>query len=1062
MSTPKRSIPRDPPTPTHRASRCAYGVLAALAVAVLMATITGAAHAQVITVPPPNAPGPQRVARGSIQYGTGSWEPDSLGNHRAVVQVDVGGDALFVRIPWRRRGAAPEKVGLIVMDARTQLRVRNVAAMEINREFGDIVFQPPTAPGTYYVYYLPYTGTFFSNYPKITYRLPETTADRAWMQRNGLVSAVARFGQYRSLPAASVVGFDAIDTFSQFTPMEYIASTAELDAIRAKYAWAEYFTFPEDRALSIRMTDDIPRRWAQAGPFLPFTGSAKRGEFYTFQIGVWAHRMAIDSMRYEASSFTRRGGTEVIPASAVTAFNLEGVDWSGHRFTRPLRVERGKVQPLWFGVQIPPSTVPGTYEGDIALGSSNAKDRVTRVVLQVTPDSVLNHGDDDPANLSRLRWLNSQLASDDGIVPPYIPMTVSGTTVQVLGRSLTFGADGLPTAIRSFFTPGNTSIGTAARDVLASPVRLVVRDSAGRELAWSGPDATVTRRAPGAVAWEASRTSGPLSLRLQAQIEFEGTTEFTVTLRASQATTADVRLEIPMKADAARYMMGLGQKGGVRPDSFHWQWDVEKKNQDAAWLGDVNAGLQFTLRDEHYVRPLNTNFYLSKPLVLPTSWGNGGQGGCDIVGPPAAEVAREAREAPGAARATVLVACHGGAHTLQAGDSLRFDFRLMITPFKTLDTAGQWKTRFFHAFVPVDSVARRGANTINVHHANRVNPWINYPFLETAAMKAYIDSAHAQSMKVKIYYTVRELSNRAPELFALRSLGDEVLSHGPGGGFSWLQEHLGSDYLAAWHVPEIRDAAVVNSGVSRWHNYYVEGLDWLVKRERIDGLYIDDVAFDRTTMKRVRKVLDRGNPGALIDLHSANQYNPRDGFASSANLYLEHFPFLNRIWFGEYFDYDSRPDYWLVEISGIPFGLMGEMLEKGGNPWRGMTLGMTARLPWSGDPSPLWKVWDSFGIQGSRMVGWWSGQAPVTTGDSAIVATTWIRPGRAMVSLGSWRETDTTLRLAFDWKALGLDPARTRIRAPAIAGFQEAMSGTPGTRFVIPGKKGLLLLLEQR
>ena len=37
-------------------------------------------------------------------------------------------------------------------------------------------------------------------------------------------------------------------------------------------------------------------------------------------------------------------------------------------------------------------------------------------------------------------------------------------------------------------------------------------------------------------------------------------------------------------------------------------------------------------------------------------------------------------------------------------------------------------------------------------------------------------------MKVKIYYTVRELTNRAPELWALRTLGDEVLADGPGGG----------------------------------------------------------------------------------------------------------------------------------------------------------------------------------------------------------------------------------------------------------------------------------------
>ncbi|MFP5356233.1 MAG: glycoside hydrolase domain-containing protein [Gemmatimonadota bacterium] len=406
------------------------------------------------------------------------------------------------------------------------------------------------------------------------------------------------------------------------------------------------------------------------------------------------------------------------------------------------------------------------------------------------------------------------------------------------------------------------------------------------------------------------------------------------------------------------------------------------------------------------------------------------------------------------------VACYSGPRTLEAGDSLRFDFRLMITPFRPLDTAGQWKTRYFHAFVPVDSAAGRGANTINVHHANRVNPWINYPFIEVAQMKAYVDSAHARGMKAKIYYTVRELSNRAPELFALRSLGDEVLSLGPGGGHSWLQEHLGGDYLAAWHVPENKDAAVVNSGVSRWHNYYVEGLDWLVKHVKIDGLYIDDVAFDRTTMKRVRKVLDRGNPGALIDLHSANQYNPRDGFASSANLYLEHFPFLDRLWFGEYFDYDAPPDYWLVEVSGIPFGLMGEMLEKGGNPWRGMTMGMTARLPWSGDPAPLWKVWDSFGIQRSRMIGWWSGLAPVMASDTAVKATTWVRPGRAMVSLGSWRDTDTRVTLRIDWKALGLDPARTRVRAPAIAGFQEAREWRPGGAITLPAKRGIILLLE--
>jgi len=393
----------------------------------------------------------------------------------------------------------------------------------------------------------------------------------------------------------------------------------------------------------------------------------------------------------------------------------------------------------------------------------------------------------------------------------------------------------------------------------------------------------------------------------------------------------------------------------------------------------------------------------------------------------------------------------------------------MVTPFKPLDVQGQWATRFFHAFVPVDSAAKRGANTLNVHHANRVNPWINYPFIETAQMKAYIDSAHAKGLKTKIYYTVRELTNHAPELFALRSLGDEVLSRGPGGGYSWLQEHLGGDYIAAWHVPTIKDAAVVNSGVSRWHNFYIEGLDWLVKHQGIDGLYLDDVAFDRLTMKRIRKTLDRGNPGALLDLHSANQYNPRDGFASSANLYLEHFPYINRLWFGEYFDYDAKPDFWLVELSGIPFGLMGEMLEKGGNPWRGLTMGMTARLPWSGDPAPIWRLWDRFGIAQSTMHGWWSGRDPVRTGSPEVLATTWTKPAGgasgsapAMIALGNWSATDVSVTLAIDWSALGLDPSRVRLRAPAVEAFQSAGTWAPGDRITVPGGKGLVLLVEPR
>ena len=141
---------------------------------------------------------------------------------------------------------------------------------------------------------------------------------------------------------------------------------------------------------------------------------------------------------------------------------------------------------------------------------------------------------------------------------------------------------------------------------------------------------------------------------------------------------------------------------------------------------------------------------------------------------------------------------------------------------------------------------------------------------------------------------------------------------GPVSPACWWQER----HVELWSLPTRSIPAI-----------FALCMNWLTQNVGIDGIYLDDVAFDRITMKRIKRVLTAdGHPG-IIDLHSANQYNKNDGFNNSANLYMEHFPYLNRLWFGEYFDYENNsPDFFLTEVSGIPFGLMGEMLQDGGNP----------------------------------------------------------------------------------------------------------------------------------
>ena len=967
-------------------------------------------------------------------YGVGIWNADSLGNHRVIVSVDKPADAELATIDWRRRDLNPEAKNLIVVDAATGERITNVCRFTIDRERGEVVFQPQTVPGEYYIYYLKNVMSGSPYYPTVNYPAFENTASADWVKKNKLSGKKAP-----ALPAAKVVQFQAINELNSFYPMEVIATSNETARLLKEHPGEKYILFTEDRKFPIRMTTDIPYKWIADNRHDFFYGQADKGEYYVFQLGVWAARSNVENLHVDFSALTNKATGEQIPASSFTCFNTEGTDVTGTVFEKNCSVDKGKVQALWVGTQLPEHLSAGTYQGTVTVSAANAESKTVQVSLNVSENVIANHGDNEPWRHSRLRWLNSQIGFDDEVIAPYTPLVMKDKTISCLGREIKLSDLGLPEHITSYFKETMTGIGTNGRSVLAAPMELAADGGA-----WENLNFEITKHKQGAIAWKALNQNSRFLMDLEGEMESDGNIAYKVTLVAREdASVEDVALRTHLASGVGRYMMGLGEKGGYCPNDLRWKWDVEK-NQDAVWVGDVNAGIQIRLYDNKYERPLNTNFYHQKPLHMPVSWCNAGNGGIDIHN--AADGTR--------------INAYSGKRSVKKGDRLYYYFNLALTPFRPIDTDKQWRERYHHNYEFLDGIQKRGANVINIHHANAINPFINYPFLRTKEMKAYIDGAHARDMKVKIYNTVRELSNSCVEMFALRSLGNEIFSEGPGGGFSWLQEHLDQNYIGAWFVPGLKDAAIVNSGISRWHNYYLEGLDWLMKNVGIDGLYIDDLAFDRMTMKRIRKVMNRTNPGAMIDLHSANQYNPKDGFANSANLYLEHFPYLDRLWFGEYFNYDFPPEFWLVEVSGIPYGLMGEMLEGGGNPWRGMLYGMTGRSP-RVDNGPLWKLWDSFGMQNSEMIGYWVKDNPVKTGSEKTLATVYSHMGdKALISLATWEDTDAKVKLSIDWAKLGLDPSKVTLHAPAIENFQQETTWKPGDEIVVPKGKGLLIIAK--
>jgi hypothetical protein len=140
---------------------------------------------------------------------------------------------------------------------------------------------------------------------------------------------------------------------------------------------------------------------------------------------------------------------------------------------------------------------------------------------------------------------------------------------------------------------------------------------------------------------------------------------------------------------------------------------------------------------------------------------------------------------------------------------------------------------------------------------------------------------------------------------------------------------------------------------------------------------------------------------------------------------------------------------------------MGEMLQDDGNPWRGMVYGMTNRLPHSGDPRPLWRFWDDYGIADTEMLGYWAPSNPVKTGRSDVLATTYRGKRRALVAIASWASEPVAARLEIDWKALGINPANASIRAPAIENFQQAATFAVGRPVPLEVGKGRLLVIDE-
>lgn len=750
------------------------------------------------------------------------------------------------------------------------------------------------------------------------------------------------------------------------------------------------------------------------------------GEFFVFQIMVWAPETGIGGVAVNADSW--------------------------HVFTPAGNIRAGRVKTFFLGKSFPAGS-HGLVREKFVITSKSHGELILEQAFNISGETLNDGGESDDRRCARLRWLLSDIGREETVFDPYIPLSRKERKITFLGRTVTLGENGLPCSITSNFYADNQKTGGPEKELLDKPLQFSCNG-----FPFCGSELLFTSESEPRISWEVSGHLGVIPARLKGFLEFDGFMQFQ--LECSGAGEFFLDLE----CQNHEFFMGLGRKGGKAPAKFLWHWDKQAW-QDGCFLGNIDGGIKLRLFDRRSHRPLTNCYYHFRELHLPESWHNDGAGGISVSG-------------------NHIRAFSGD---LDAGEH-DFCFELQITPFHPADMEKHLKTRVFHPQMPSFADAddgdfgidfpllhKLGINRLVLHHGIAANPFINYPFTSEAlgVLRKITDKAHQLGMEVELYYTVRELSIHPAEFHAFRGMNGEIFFPGLGpdclpvtnyaGQNPYLKEYLDFPYLPAWgevikngiHKNNIDLALEVTPESKLMENFYLEGLRYLLEKCPLDGLYIDDSALSREGFQRLHRIFCKYRHKApVLDFHAWNPYEvewtKQDfGKCTPAMRDMSILPYMTNLWFGESFDYEkSSPDFYLTEISGLLFGLPGQMLANP-NQYRGIVYGMTSRCGWQGNPQNIWEFLDEFGLYGLKIEYYPQNIVlPFDLPPEAKVRYSVFsnHAGKKFIALASWDERELHLQLT-----------DRKWQVKAIADFQESVSG----QIVIHPGKGVILTAEK-
>ena len=572
-------------------------------------------------------------------------------------------------------------------------------------------------------------------------------------------------------------------------------------------------------------------------------------------------------------------------------------------------------------------------------------------------------------------WQGNQVGVSDEVLPPWTPITVSGNSIGVWGRTYQFGPLPLPASTIACDT-----------ELLAAPITLTgVVD--GKPLAWAGGPGRVIDAKPNLVQMEASAESGPAKCSGRIQIEYDGMIrcDLQIIPTTGKAKIDKLALEVPLKAEHAALLHtwpgrwgSSGNSAALPKTGYHGAF------KPFVWLGDNERGLCWFSESDR-------NFFTAKPE--------------DVL-----EIIPE--------NDRVILRVHLVTVAHEIDKPLDYTFGFQATPVKPA-RPDAWDYRIVHngdyslGAATLDKMAGLGVRTTCFHeHWTDIQNYTSTT--HGAELDKLVNACHERKIQLLTYFGY-EMSNIAPEWDRYH---EECLVAPRAGGYKRKPEQTA--YIVCYR--------------SHWQDFMAEGIDRVLTQHHTDGVYLDGTSepwgcsnqkhgcgyvrpdgsigttysffATRNMMKRIYTIVKKHNPDGQVNVHQ------------STCMTIPTLAFATSYWDGEQLQSLKRGasalevlplDAFRAEFMGHNWGVPAELLWYPSGPFtrtEAVSLGLLHDIPTRPSSmadmetsSRLWKAFDAFGRQEATWLPYWNSEKAVKCSSPSVQVSLYNRPGQGPIAV---------------------------------------------------------------